>query len=96
MASTGYIHQFIHERLYELSKPSVVCLFNHSTQLYYDIQLTLKAAGHDTSELDAAIKETLKSIVKLKAVRDKAVERFKQQGVLFTVVPVDKEEERLE
>jgi hypothetical protein len=34
--------------------------------------------------------------VKLKAARDKAVERFKQQGVLFTIVPVDKEEERLE
>jgi hypothetical protein len=34
-------------------------------------------------------------MVKLKAVRDKAVERFKQQGVLFKVVPVEEEEEKL-
>jgi hypothetical protein len=58
--------------------------------------MTLEAlAGHDTSELHAAIKETLESIVKLKAAHDKAVERFKDQGVLFKVVPVDKAEERL-
>jgi hypothetical protein len=52
--------------------------------------------GHDTSELHDAIKETLESIVKLRAARDKAVERFKQQGVLITLVPAVKAEERLE
>ena len=71
-------------------------MFCHGIQEYHELNLTLQAAGHDTSELHAAIKETLESVVKLKAARDKAVERFKQQGVLFTVVPVEKEEERLE
>ncbi len=93
MASTGYIHPFIQERLNELSKPSVVCLFTHGVGLYDEINRTLQAAGHDTTELHAAITETLESIVKLRAARDKAVERFKQQGILFTVVAVAKEEE---
>lgn len=58
--------------------------------------MTLQAAGHDMSELHEASKETFQSIEKLKAVRDKAVVRFKQQGVLITVVPREREEERLE
>ena len=61
-----------------------------------EINRTLQAAGHDTTELHAAITETLESIVKLKAARGQAIERFKEQGVLFTVVPVvpaPKEEE---
>jgi hypothetical protein len=47
------------------------------------------AAWHSTSELHEAMKETLESIVKLKAVRKKAVESFKQEGLLFTKIPVD-------
>ncbi len=47
------------------------------------------AAGHCTSELHEAMKETLESIVKLKAAREKAVESFKQEGLLFTKIPVD-------
>ena len=59
--------------------------------------MTLQAAGHDMSELHEASKETFQSIEKLKAVRDKAVSKFKQEGVLFKIVPiVEKEEERLE
>lgn len=53
-----------------------------------EINRTLQAAGHDTTELHAAITETLVRIVKLKAARHQAIERFKEQGVLFTVVPV--------
>jgi len=96
MASTREheITQFIHARVDTLTR--TYCLFCHGIQEYHELNLTLQAAGHDTSELHAAIKETLESVVKLKAARDKAVERFKQQGVLFTIVPVDKEEERLE
>ncbi len=98
MALTGEhdITQFIHARVDTLTRGSVFCSFVHGIEGYHELNLTLQAAGHDTSELHAAIKETLESVVKLKAVRDKAVQRFKQQGVLFNLVPVDKEEERLE
>jgi hypothetical protein len=97
MASTGEhdITQFIRARVDVLT--TKYCVFNHSIEGYDELKLTLQAAGHDTSELRAAIKETLESIMKLKAVRDKAVEKFKQEGVLFKVVPiVEEEEERLE
>jgi hypothetical protein len=96
MSSTRYIHPFIQERLNELTKPSLVCFYEHSIAMENEINRTLQAAGHDTTELHAAITETLESIVKLKAARGQAIERFKEQGVLFTVVPVvpaPKEEE---
>ena len=98
MASTGGhdITQLVRARVDALTRQGIYCAFGHGIEGYHELNLTLMAAGHDTSELHAAIKETLESMVKLKAVRDKAVERFREQGVLFTVVPVDKEEERLE
>ena len=97
MASTGehLITQFIHARVDALTRGSCYCQFYSGVQAYHELELTLQAAGHDMSELHEAIKETLESIVKLKAARDNAVERFKQQGVLFKVVPVDNEEEKL-
>jgi uncharacterized membrane protein len=98
MASTGEhdITQLVRARVDALTRGSIYCVFGHAIGEYHELNLTLQAAGNDTSELHNAIKETCISIVKLKAVRDKAVERFKKQGVLFKVVPVDKEEERLE
>ena len=98
MGSTGGhdITQLVRARVEKLSRSSYCCLLTAGIEEYHELNLTLQAAGHDTSDLHAAIKETLESMVKLKAVRDTAVERFKQQGVLFTVVPVEKEEERLE
>ena len=98
MASTGehHITQLVSARVDALTRGSIYCAFGHGIEGYHELNLTLQAAGHDTSELHAAIQETLESVVKLKAVRDKAVQRFKQQGVLFKVVPVDNEEERLE
>ena len=97
MASTGEhdITQLIRARVDKLSRPSCCCLLTVGIEEYHELNLALMAAGHDTSELHAAIKEMLESMVKLKAVRDKAVERFKQQGVLFKVVPVEEEEEKL-
>ncbi len=102
MTSTGehdITHwQLVRARVDALTRGGIYCAFGHGIEGYHELNLTLQAVGHDTSELHAAIKETLESMVKLnlKAVRDKAVERFKQQGVLFTVVPVGKEEEQLE
>ncbi len=99
MASTGThdITQLVRARVDALTRGGIYCAFGHSIEDNHELNLTLQAAGHDTSELDEAIKEALESIVKLKSARDKAVERFKQQGVLFKVVPtVEKEEERLE
>ena len=98
MASAGedVLTQFVQARVDALTRGSCYCPFSAGLQVFDELKMTLQAAGHDTSDLHAAIKETLESMVKLKAVRDKAVVRFKQQGVLFTVVPVEKEEERLE
>lgn len=99
MASTGLhdITQFIRARVDALIRTGCYCPFIHGIDGFHELKLTLQAAGHDTSELYEAITETLESIVKLKAARDKAVDRFKEQGVLFKVVPiVEKEEERLE
>lgn len=95
-AGEGPIILLIHARVDALTRGSCYCPFYSGIQGYQELELTLQAAGHDMSELHDAIKESLESIEKLKAVRDKAVVRFKQQGVLFTVVPVEKEEERLE
>ena len=96
LAIERHITQFIHARVDTLTRASCYCPFYSGMQGYHELELTLQAAGHDTSELHAAIKETLESMVKLKEVRDKAVDGFNQEGVLFTIVPGEKEEERLE
>ncbi len=96
MASSGFA-EYVSARVEALSGSKFYCPFGAAISEYHELKLTLeKLTGHDTSELHDAIKETLESIVKLKAARDKAVERFRQQGVLITLVPVVKEEERLE
>jgi hypothetical protein len=96
MASSGFA-EYVSARVGALSGSKFYCPFGAAIGEYHELKLTLEAlAGHDTSELHDAIKETLESIVKLRAARDKAVERFKQQGVLITIAPVVKEEERLE
>jgi hypothetical protein len=82
-----------------LGKGSCCCLFTAGLEAYHELNLTLQTlTEHDTTELHttellAAITETLESIVKLRAARDKAIKRFEEQGNLFTVVPVAKEEE---
>lgn len=93
--SMANITQFVKDRVNHLTRESCYCLFSAGMQDYHELNTTLAAAGHDTSELQAAIKETLDSIAKLKAVRNVAVMRFREKGVLITVVPVDKEEDRL-
>lgn len=97
MSSSGFA-EYVSARVGALSGSKFYCPSGAAIVEYHELKLTLETlAGHDTSELHDAIKETLESIVKLRAARDKAVERFKQQGVLFKVVPiVEKEEERLE
>jgi Spy/CpxP family protein refolding chaperone len=91
MANTGYIRQFIQDRIDDLMKPSVVCFYEHALHGDKELSRTLQAAGHDTSELDAAMKEMLESSVKVRAERVKALERFKEQGILFAVVPLEQQ-----
>lgn len=43
----------------------------------------LKACGHDTADLDEAIKETMNSIIRLKAVNEAAESKFKKEGVII-------------
>lgn len=93
--SMANMTQYVEDRVNKLTRESCCCLFWAGMQDYHELNTTLVAAGHDTSEFHAAIKETLDSIVKLKAIREEAVKRFREKGVLITVVPVDKEEDRL-
>jgi hypothetical protein len=67
MANTEYIHQFIQEKLNDLTGPSLVCFYEHGLGLDDELKRTIQVAGHDTSELEEAIKEIRESIVKLKA-----------------------------
>jgi hypothetical protein len=89
MANTGYIRQFIQDRLDDLMKPSLVCFYEHGLRGDKELSRTLQAAGHDTSELDAAVKEMHESTVLLKAERIKALRRFEEQGILYAVVPLE-------
>ncbi len=92
----GNIAQHASARVDALTRASCYCQWTAAIGEYHELNLTLQAlAGHDTSELHEAIKETLASIVKLKAACVKAIERFKQQGFLFTIASVVKEEEQL-
>jgi hypothetical protein len=92
---TGSIQLFIQDRLDELTKPcsnpSIVCFYEHGLRGDKELSRTLQAAGHDTSELDAAVKEMHESAVLLKAERIKALRRFEEQGILFAVVPLEQQ-----
>lgn len=91
---TEKLKELIDDKLHALVNSRPYCPLSFAINDYHEINVTLQTAGHNTSELHAAIKETLESFVKLKAARDKAMDKFVQQGVLFTVVPIDIEEEQ--
>ena len=93
--SMANMTQYVEDRVNKLTRESSYCLFWAAMQDSQELNTTLEAAGHDTSEFHAAIKETLEYIVKLKAIREEAVKRFREKGFLITVVPVDKEEDKL-
>ena len=86
------ITQYIQARVDAITRQGTACYFGAAVNEYHELNLALQAAGHDTSELHAAVLETRECIVKLRAVRDQAVKRFKEKGALFTVVPLEKEE----
>ncbi len=87
----GCIQLFIQDRLDELMKPSSVCFYEHALGGDKEVSRTLQAAGHDTSELDTAVKAMHESTVLLKAERIKALRRFREQGILFAVVPLEQQ-----
>lgn len=87
---------FIQDEMNEMTKPSSICFFEHALTQYHKLNVLLQACGHDTCELKKAMIETQESIEKLKAVRVKAEEEFKEKGILFTVVPFEGKEEKKE
>jgi hypothetical protein len=93
--------QYVNARMDHLTKASCCCLFTAALDGYHELNLTLQTlTEHDTSELQAAIKDTLESYVRLKDARDKAVQRFRQDSLIIVTATaprpvVAKEEEPL-
>lgn len=90
--SSEKIKTFIQDQMKEIRKPSLTCFLDHGLNEYHQLSVLLQAAGHDTCELDIAMNETFESTLKLKAAREKAEKMFEEKGILFTVVPFEKEE----
>jgi hypothetical protein len=92
--------EYVNARVDHLTKNSCCCLFTAGLEAYHELNLTLQTlTEHDTTELHAAIKDMLESSVRLKDARDKAVQRFRQDGLIVTATAprpvVAKEEEPL-
>jgi hypothetical protein len=90
--------EYVNARVDHLTKASCCCLFTAGLEAYHELNLTLQTlTEHDTSELHAAIKDTLESYERLKDARNKAVQRFRQDSLIILAVPptpvVAKEEE---
>ena len=62
-------------QVHRLNQDKLVGVLNE----YHEMNMLLTAAGHDTAELDLAIKSTLHAGVELIAVTEKAMSKFKLQ-----------------
>jgi hypothetical protein len=61
-----------------------------------DVQKLIKACGHDTSELDQAIIEAHKALLRLDLVQEQERCRFKANGICFFVDESKRKEIALE
>lgn len=52
----------------------------HNLQPYIDLASALKAAGHDTTDLDNAINKTKKQVAELREIAVKSRDAFNEQG----------------
>jgi hypothetical protein len=76
--------EYVNARVDHLGKASCCCLFTAGLEAYHELNLTLQAlTEHDTTELQAAIKDVLEASVRLKDARDKAVQRFREDGLII-------------
>ena len=76
---------FLNLHVDELDRRSFYCDFDNSLDPYKNTARLIQACGHDTTELQNAIFAAEVAISALKKAREKAVCRFKQDGVCFTV-----------
>ena len=84
MAPRHDLTEYVNARVDFLGKASCCCLFTAGLEAYHELNLTLQTlTEHDTTELHAAIKDMLESSVRLKDARDKAVQRFRQEGLII-------------
>ena len=60
---------------------SSYCKLTHAVNDCKEISILLQAAGHNTADLDKAIKETNDSIDKLKTANKAAVCKFQTEGI---------------
>ena len=76
--------EYVNARVAFLGLSSCKCLFTSALEAYHELNLTLQAlTEHDTTELQAAIKDLLEASVRLKDARDKAVLQFRQDGLII-------------
>lgn len=76
--------EYVNARVDHLGKASCCCLFTAGLEAYHELNLTLQAlTEHDTTKLQAAIKDLLGASVRLKDARDKAVLQFRQDGLII-------------
>ena len=94
--------EYVNARVDHLGKASCCCLFTAGLEAYHELNLTLQAlTEHDTTKLQAAIKDMLEAYVRLKDARDKAVLQFRLDGLIIVTATaprpvVAKEEEELQ
>jgi hypothetical protein len=83
---TNYLATFLAKRLDEmLPHGGYYCALTGSMAPYRETSSLVYACGHDTAELDRCISAVEKAIADLKAAREKAVVKFKADGVCFIV-----------
>ncbi len=85
MTSTATLISYISSELEAADSPLYCPLFSFIDRYYKTMRL-LRTAGHDTSELELATTEIEESAKKLRAARYNAVERFKKQGLMYSIV----------
>ena len=85
MTSTATLTSFIISKINDASDSSY-CLFTAAVNNYRETALLLRTAGHNTSELDSAVIQYMESVDKLRAARNTAVNKFKQEGLKYSIV----------
>ena len=73
------LNNYLKKRLIEIF-PSY-CKLTHALNDYIEMSALLKAAGHDTVNLDDALNEIVKSIDQLKKVQKAAIFKFESEGI---------------
>ena len=84
LMSTAVLNSYLNEKLDAMNRSChyMSCGLND----FYECSKLLEAAGHDSSDLQQALHQTVEAFTVLKGVNQIACARFKVEGVKFHVV----------